>query len=405
MKRRLCDSTIESRSSPLTGGTSRSCRGGRSTRCMTSCASICRFPRPPVRICCASRRRRPVRCHREPDGRACRGVRPRRTRTRPQAPARTPPPASRPCRVHGLSPTMSPKSRRARRARDPAGRAPRRCRSAGRPARGRRWAGVAVSSGGGRARRGPSRTVRRARSRADSSAWTSPPARSRRWPKQSDGVQASGDGRTLVVRTDTKLNVQPADRPRKQDDDDPPVRFEIDLERIRITVDPADEWVQMYEEAARLMRRHFWVEDMAGVDWEAVVARYRPLADRVATRDELHDLIWELHGELGTSHAYVRADPAEVPPIRADGAPRRRPPPRRRRSVADHRPADGRAVSAGVSQPPRAGRRPGRRRRGIHRRPPRRPGHRAGTAPASAAAARWSRSVCAPRQANAAPRP
>jgi tricorn protease len=36
-----------------------------------------------------------------------------------------------------------------------------------------------------------------------------------------DGVQASGDGRTLVVRTDTKLKVQPSDRPQKQDDDTP----------------------------------------------------------------------------------------------------------------------------------------------------------------------------------------
>ena len=75
----------------------------------------------------------------------------------------------------------------------------------------------------------------------------------------------------------------------------------------------------MYEEAARLMRRHFWVQDMAGVDWDAVVARYRPLADRVATRDELHDLIWELHGELGTSHAYVLPDRAEAPPSQRMG--------------------------------------------------------------------------------------
>jgi len=132
--------------------------------------------------------------------------------------------------------------------------------------------------------------------------------------EEADGVQASADGRTLVVRRDTALKVQPADRPSKQDDDRPATHFDIDLERIRITVDPADEWVQMYEEAARLMRHHFWVEDMAGVDWDAVVARYRPLVDRVATRDELHDLIWELHGELGTSHAYVWADPTEAPP-------------------------------------------------------------------------------------------
>jgi len=129
--------------------------------------------------------------------------------------------------------------------------------------------------------------------------------------EKADGVQASSDGRTLVIRTDTTLEVRRADRPQKQDDRRAP--FEIDLDRVRITVEPADEWVQMFEEAARLMRHHFWVEDMAGIDWDAVVARYRPLADRVATRDELHDLIWELHGELATSHAYVRPDPAEPP--------------------------------------------------------------------------------------------
>jgi tricorn protease len=130
--------------------------------------------------------------------------------------------------------------------------------------------------------------------------------------EEADEVQASADGLTLVVRTGTTLQVRPADRPQKRDDDRRE-SFEVDLERIRITVDPAAEWVQMYEEAARLMRHHFWVEDMAGLDWDAVVARYRTLADRVATRDELHDLIWELHGELATSHAYVMREPDEAP--------------------------------------------------------------------------------------------
>jgi tricorn protease len=133
--------------------------------------------------------------------------------------------------------------------------------------------------------------------------------------EEADAVQASADGLTLVVRTGSTLQVQPADRPWKQDDDDDRrAPFGIDLERVRITVEPAEEWVQMYEEAARLMRHHFWVEDMAGVDWGAVVARYRPLADRVFTRDELHDLILELHGELATSHAYVWTEPAEALP-------------------------------------------------------------------------------------------
>jgi tricorn protease len=126
-----------------------------------------------------------------------------------------------------------------------------------------------------------------------------------------DDAQVSADGRVLVVRSGPELRVQPADRPQKPDDDDPKASVVIDLERVRITVDPAAEWAQMYEEAARLMRHHFWAEDMAGLDWDAVVARYRPLVDRIATRDEMHDLIWELHGELGTSHAYVFGNAGE----------------------------------------------------------------------------------------------
>ena len=32
--------------------------------------------------------------------------------------------------------------------------------------------------------------------------------------------------------------------------------------------------------------------------------RYLPLVDRVASRQEFADLVWELQGELGTSHSY-----------------------------------------------------------------------------------------------------
>jgi tricorn protease len=43
---------------------------------------------------------------------------------------------------------------------------------------------------------------------------------------------------------------------------------------------------------------------MSGVDWAEVYDRYLPLVDRVSTRAEFSDLLWELQGELGTSHAY-----------------------------------------------------------------------------------------------------
>ncbi len=78
----------------------------------------------------------------------------------------------------------------------------------------------------------------------------------------------------------------------------------IDLGRINLEVNPAAEWRQMFVEAWRLQREHFWTEDMSGIDWKAVRDRYLPLIDRVATREEFSDLIWEMQGELGTSHAY-----------------------------------------------------------------------------------------------------
>jgi tricorn protease len=60
----------------------------------------------------------------------------------------------------------------------------------------------------------------------------------------------------------------------------------------------------MFQEAWRLQREHFWTPDLSGVDWETANRRYLPLVDRVTTRAEFSDLLWELQGELGTSHAY-----------------------------------------------------------------------------------------------------
>jgi tricorn protease len=88
----------------------------------------------------------------------------------------------------------------------------------------------------------------------------------------------------------------------------------IDLERIRLSIAPRHEWRQMLREVWRLQRDQFWVADMSGVDWSAVWRRYEPLVGRVATRGELSDLVWEMQGELGTSHAYEMGGDHRRPP-------------------------------------------------------------------------------------------
>lgn len=117
----------------------------------------------------------------------------------------------------------------------------------------------------------------------------------------------SGDGRRLVLHTRGKLRVVPADSrvPAGSDDDHDGGSDTVDLSRIRRSVEPAAEWRQMYDEAGRIMRDNFWRPDMGGVDWDGVLDRYRPVLARVATHDDLVDLLWEVQGELGTSHAYV----------------------------------------------------------------------------------------------------
>lgn len=121
---------------------------------------------------------------------------------------------------------------------------------------------------------------------------------------EADHFAVSGDGKRVLLWTDSKLKVVPSDR-RAPGDDDSDGNITVDLTRIRQRVDPAAEWRQMYDEAGRLMRDHFWRADLGGVDWTGVLERYRPVLARVATHDDLVDLLWEVQGELGTSHAYV----------------------------------------------------------------------------------------------------
>ncbi|MFC4331791.1 S41 family peptidase [Streptomyces andamanensis] len=119
-----------------------------------------------------------------------------------------------------------------------------------------------------------------------------------------DHFEVSGDGKRVLLWSDGKLRVVPSDR-RASGDEDSDSNITVDLGRVRQYVEPAAEWRQMYEETGRVMRDHFWRADMSGVDWDGVLDRYRPVLDRVATHDDLVDLLWEVHGELGTSHAYV----------------------------------------------------------------------------------------------------
>lgn len=117
--------------------------------------------------------------------------------------------------------------------------------------------------------------------------------------------ELSADGETLLVRVGNRLRVFPSSGKAPGDDATGVRSGWVDLGRLRVSVDPPAEWEQIFQETWRLQRDLFWTEDMSGIDWRAVYQRYHPLLQRVGTRNELNDLLWEVQGELGTSHAYV----------------------------------------------------------------------------------------------------
>jgi tricorn protease len=123
-----------------------------------------------------------------------------------------------------------------------------------------------------------------------------------------DGISdfsLSRDGKALLYQARDRLRVLKAGE-KASDKGDKPGRESgwIDLGRVKVSIQPAAEWRQMFQEAWRLQRDQFWTEDLSGIDWAVVKGRYEPLVDRVTTRSEFSDLLWELQGELGTSHAY-----------------------------------------------------------------------------------------------------
>ncbi|MER6674858.1 S41 family peptidase [Streptomyces sp. NPDC000983] len=117
-----------------------------------------------------------------------------------------------------------------------------------------------------------------------------------------DWFAVSGDGSRLVVVDEGELRAVPATEPGDSDS-----TVWIDTRRILHEVDPPAEWRQSYAEAGRLIRDYFWDPGMCGIDWDGVLDQYRPLVEQVDTPDDFADLLREVLGELGTSHAYVSA--------------------------------------------------------------------------------------------------
>ncbi|HYK88086.1 MAG TPA: S41 family peptidase [Acidobacteriota bacterium] len=115
------------------------------------------------------------------------------------------------------------------------------------------------------------------------------------------GYELSGDGKKLMVRKGEDFYVidSSSDAGAKLDEK------KVNLKDWTFPLIPREEWRHMFTEAWRLERDYFYDPKLHGVDWPALLQRYRPLADRITTRSELSDLISQLVGELSALHIFV----------------------------------------------------------------------------------------------------
>ena len=93
-----------------------------------------------------------------------------------------------------------------------------------------------------------------------------------------NSFDVSRDGKTLIYTSRHRLRALKAGEKAPKTDSNEPNRESgwLDLNRIKVSVQPAAEWKQMFAEAWRLQREHFWAEDMSGVDWQAIYDQYAP---------------------------------------------------------------------------------------------------------------------------------
>lgn len=79
----------------------------------------------------------------------------------------------------------------------------------------------------------------------------------------------------------------------------------VNLSDMVATIDYNQEWTQIFDEAWRAYRDGFYLENMHGVDWKAIKAKYQVLVPYAKTRFDLNYIISEMIGELACGHAYV----------------------------------------------------------------------------------------------------
>ncbi|MBZ9611010.1 S41 family peptidase [Rheinheimera maricola] len=83
-------------------------------------------------------------------------------------------------------------------------------------------------------------------------------------------------------------------------------KAKLNVASWQLSIDPVEEWQQMFADGWRMHRDFLFDKGMRGLDWNASKAKYQPLLQRVTDRHELDDIFAQMMGELNVLHSQVR---------------------------------------------------------------------------------------------------
>lgn len=80
---------------------------------------------------------------------------------------------------------------------------------------------------------------------------------------------------------------------------------------MNVTIQPREEWNEIFNDAWRVMRDYFYEPTMHGVDWPKMRQHYGAMVADAASREDVNWIISEMISELNIGHAYL-AGPGDV---------------------------------------------------------------------------------------------
>ena len=120
------------------------------------------------------------------------------------------------------------------------------------------------------------------------------------------GFEISADGKKLITLRDNGASIQNAAAGATGKN--------VVTRGMFTTIEPREEWEQMFVEAWRLERDFLYVDNMHGVDWPAVREQYSKMLSDCVTRDDLSFVIREMISEINIGHAYYFGGDVEDQP-------------------------------------------------------------------------------------------